>query len=91
MSFCCLLVVRLDEVSLFKRANPGLFFFISVFTELQVTDKFEKPCGCWDSNHGTLMTEATALPTAPQPRPNVWIKFGAFAVTNQKCSSPIAL
>ena len=56
-----------------KRAFPGLFFFIFVFAGLQLTDNYIQiqiyHCRCWDSNHGFLVSEATALPTAPQPRP----------------------
>ena len=36
---------------------------------------FLKLCRCWDSNQGSLMFEATTLPTAPQPRPTNWL-FG---------------
>ena len=59
----------------FKRAFPGLFFFIFVFSGLQLTDTHVRKqiyhCRCWDSNHGSLVLEATALPTAPQPRPSL--------------------
>ena len=29
----------------------------------------DKVCRCWDSNRGSLVSEATALPTEPPPLP----------------------
>ena len=54
-----------------KWSIPGLFFFIFVFSGLQLTDNYvwRFYCQCWDSNHGSLVSEATARPTVPQPRP----------------------
>ena len=49
-----------------KRAIPGLFFLIFVFS-IQLTVNVR-----WlDSNHGPLELEPTALPTEPQPQPNL--------------------
>ena len=54
-----------------KWSIPGLFSFIFVFSGLQLTDNYvwRFYCQCWDSNHGSLVSEATARPTVPQPRP----------------------
>ena len=52
-----------------------------------------------DSNRGPLVSEATALPTEPQPLPNVWLIFellnfcsfnntNATAKANAKASCP---
>ena len=49
-----------------------LFLYFHLFLNcnwLICTDIFEKLCQCWDSNNGSLMSEATALPAAPQPWP----------------------
>ena len=56
-----------------KRANPSIFYFIFVFSELQLTDCRFKIlyCLCWDSNHGSMVSEATALPSVPQPMPSL--------------------
>ena len=68
--------VRLRWAAMFfLLAIPGLFFFIFVFSELQLTNICieinEKLWRWWDSNHGSLMSEVTALPTAPQTRPKL--------------------
>ena len=51
-----------------KWANPGVFFFIFVFSiQKNVQFKFLR----WlDSNSGPLELEATALPTEPHPLPS---------------------
>ena len=36
-------------------------------------------CRCRDSNHGSLVSKVTALPTAPQPRPHL----EAFLITHK--------
>ena len=58
------------NLMLLKWDIPGLFLFIFVFL-IQLTVKMFhiKVCQCQDSNHGTLVSEATALPTEPQPLP----------------------
>ena len=57
----------------FKWATPGLFFFyFRLFNTIQMTFNNKcsiKICRCLDSNHGPLTSEATALPTEPQPLP----------------------
>ena len=68
-----------------KRAIPGLFFFIFrlfntqliVYNNCSILINF---CRWLDSNRGPLVSEATALPTEPQPLPksiNVtfWLKM----------------
>ena len=46
------------------------FFFIFVFsTQLTVNKCSIKVCRCLDSNRASLLSEATALPTEPQPLP----------------------
>ena len=48
-------------------AIPGLFFvYFRIFNAVDITYKF---CRWLDSNHQSLMFEATALPTTPQPQP----------------------
>ena len=62
----------------FKWAIPGLFFclfWITIDRNAQI-NAFEKLCRCWDSNHGSLMSDGTALPTAPQPQLLVSAVFG---------------
>ena len=51
-----------------KWAYLGLFFSIFYFSMLynwQISF-----CRCWDSNRRSLVSEATTLPTVPQPLPN---------------------
>ena len=44
-----------------------LFLYFRLFNfNVQFVDKV---CRCWDSNHGSLVSEATALPTEPPPLP----------------------
>ena len=50
-------------------AYPGLFFIIFVFSMLfnwQINF-----CRCLDLNRRSLVSEVTALPTVPQPLPNI--------------------
>ena len=51
----------------FKWAIPGLFFVY--FCLFNTVDSAYKFCQWPDSNCGPLVSEATALPTAPQPLP----------------------
>ena len=54
----------------FKRAMPGLFFFIFVFSiQLTVNNVQYNCCRRQDLNRGSLVSEATAQPTEPQPLP----------------------
>ena len=53
-----------------KWAIPGLFFFIFVFSIQLIVNKFIKFRQWLDSNRGPLVSEATPLPTEPQPLPN---------------------
>ena len=50
---------------------PAAFLFIFVFS-IQLTVHRLKFCPCLDLNGGPLVSEVTALPTAPQPLPN-WL------------------
>ena len=54
-------------------AIPGLFFFyFRLFNTIQLTVNNKcsiKNCRCLYSNRGPLLSEATALPTEPQPLP----------------------
>ena len=44
-----------------------LFLYFCIF---YLNDQFEdKVCQCWDSNRGSLVSEATPLPTEPPPLP----------------------
>ena len=48
--------------------SQPLILYFRLF--LIAIDRFEIiHCPWWDSNHGSLVSEATALPTAPGPRP----------------------
>ena len=61
----------LDSVSSYGiLLKNGLFFFVFVFS-IQLTVKMFNINFCWwrDSNRGPLESEATALPTEPQPLP----------------------
>ena len=55
----------------FTWAIPGHSFFIFFSSRLQLTDNYVQRfyCRCRDSNRRYLVWEATALPTANQPRP----------------------
>ena len=67
-------VTQLNNIYFLKKlAIPRLFFFyfrlldtIHMTVENECSIKF---CQCLDTNHGPLVSEATALPTEPQPRP----------------------
>ena len=53
-----------------KWAIPGLFFFIFIFsTQLTKNKCLIKVCRRLDSNRGSLVSKAAALPTEPQPLP----------------------
>ena len=56
---------RPAKVTFYKWAIPGLF---SLFSSFQHKCSL-KVCQCLDSNHGSLVSEATTLPTEPQPLP----------------------
>ena len=57
-------------------AYPGLFFFIFVFPIQLIILKW------LDSNHRSLVSEATALPTEPQPLPMTCLFQTVVYVTN---------
>ena len=46
-------------------------------------------CQNWDSNRGSLVSEATALQTAPQPRPNLFSCNNISQLLYHKVSLPI--
>ena len=46
---------------------PASFFFIFVYSIQLTVNK----CSIVDLNHGPLLMEVTALPTEPQPLPNL--------------------
>ena len=68
--------------SIVLKVGPFLvtFFFIFVFSiQFIIQLKFSKQnCHRLDSNRGSLASEATALPTAPQPLPNCFISLFIF-------------
>ena len=45
---------------------------ISFFVFFNTFDSLYEVCRCLDSNFGSLVTEATALPTVPQSLPKVF-------------------
>ena len=54
----------------YKLAIPGLFFlYFRLFNIVDSKQMFNKFCQWLDSNRGPLVSEATALPTEPQPLP----------------------
>ena len=62
-------------VFLKKWAIPGLFcFYFCLFNTIQLTlNKCSiKNFQCLDSDRGPLVSEATVLPTEPQPLPNIF-------------------
>ena len=60
---------------LINGAFSSLFFFIFVFL-IQLTEYSKyKVCLWMDSNRGPLVSEATALPSEPQPLPNLLKAF----------------
>ena len=59
---------------------PASFSLFSAFLNWNWhirTDIFEKLCRCWDSNQESLVSEVTALPAVPQPRPKRSINLSA--------------
>ena len=55
----------------FKKGHSRPLFLFFVFS-------VNKLCKCWDSNHGPLVSEATALPTEAQPLPYEQFLFSSF-------------
>ena len=70
-----------------KWAIPGLFFFIFIFSIQLIVNAWIKFRRWLDSNHGPLVSEATALPTEPQPLPNIFVFTFVTAITGEKDSS----
>ena len=68
--------VDIPIVFLKKWAIHGLFFFIFVFPIQLIILKW------LDSNHRSLVSEATALPTEPQPLPMTCLFQTVVYVTN---------
>ena len=67
-------------LSFFERAIPGLFFIYFCLFYKQLTQiKFENFCRCRDSICGSLVLEATALPTAPQPWPSFILSYSSWS------------
>ena len=60
------------QKKIFNQPFPASFFFIFVFSIQLTVICSIKFCRWLDSNCGTLGSEATALPTEPQPLPNFW-------------------
>ena len=66
------LVLSLSVYLFLNGPFPASFFFIFVFS-IQLTENVEYKFWWWlDSNYGLLVFEVTALPTEPQPLPNLW-------------------
>ena len=67
--------------------SQSLFLYFRLFWIAIDINAFKKLCQCWDSNHGSLMSDATSLPTAPQPRPqfvlSVLLFTKLFGVTSR--------
>ena len=60
-------------------SRPLLSLFFLLFLNVQMVDKI---CRCWDLNHRSLVSEATALPTEPQPLPMTCLFQTVVYVTN---------
>ena len=65
-----------------------LFLYFCIF---YLNDQFEdKVCQCWDSNRGSLVSEASPLPTEPPPLPYfdlfyiIWIQQEPFCCSSSK-------
>ena len=50
-----------------------LYIYFRLFDIVDSKQMFNKICRWLDSNHGPLVSEATALPTEPQPLPDILI------------------
>ena len=74
---------KLQKANLFfnKWAIPGLFFvYFRLFNTVASTQMFHiKVCRWLDSNRGPLVSEATALPTEPQPNLIIFLPFLFFS------------
>ena len=49
--------------------KASFFIYFRLFNKQITANMFSKSCQWLDSNQGPLVSEATALPTAPQPQP----------------------
>ena len=84
--FCINLLYKMYCFFFFKKwAIPGLFFFIfRLFnTQLIVYNNYSiliNFCQWLDSNCGPLVSEATALPTEPQPHPMYCFLVKEFSI-----------
>ena len=74
--------IKLTRVVFFNET----LFFTFVFYVMRLTVCIWTFCGCWDSNSGPLVSEATVLPTAPQPRPNWKNCLELNSITGSGCS-----
>ena len=102
-TFACLRCRRRRPESTFrnlflKRAIPGLFFFIFIFS-IHLTVDIQYYFGRWlDSNRGPLVMEASDLPTEPQPLPfrniralNILLSSFVYGRTNMCLESGVPL
>ena len=56
--------------------SRSLFVYFRLFNTVASTQMFHiKVCRWLDSNRGPLVSEATALPTEPQPLPKCWCRL----------------
>ena len=78
---------RPAKVTFYKWAIPGLF---SLFSSFQHKCSL-KVCQCLDSNHGSLVSEATTLPTEPQPLPKPKLRLPRLFLRQEQPSLSCAL
>ena len=76
-----LLKIFLYYILLRKLGHSRPIYFSSFLYSLFITVDSKWNCRWLDSNRGSLMSEATALPTAPQPLPN-YLLLIIFQTTN---------
>ena len=65
------------------------FFYLRLFYKQLTVNMFNKSCRWLDSNQSPLVSEATALPSMPQPHPTATANEDLFAssVTGKKSSN----
>ena len=62
-------VIDQTLIKYFLRNSRSLFVYLRLFKQLTITMYVIKLCQWLESNHGSLVLEATALPTEAQPLP----------------------
>ena len=80
-------IQRLDialPITVLNGPFSASLYLISSFQDTCRLEKVCKICRCLDSNHGGLVSEATTVPTEPQPLPSFAIKFRVSIISSIK-------